>query len=74
VSSKNKDELIYALATKYNLPISKVEEIITFQFKFVKNIMTKGDFEAIRLPYFGKFSAKKERIKYINKLTDETKG
>ena len=74
MSSKNKDEIIYALATKYNLPISKVEEIVTFQFKFVKSIMAKGDFEAIRLPYFGKFSAKKERIKYINKLTDEAKG
>ena len=70
---KNKEELIYKLATKYNLPISKVEEIITFQFKFVKNIMKKGDFESIRLPYFGKFSAKKERIRHINKKTDEIK-
>ncbi len=71
---KNKEELIYALANKYNLPIKKVEEIVTFQFKFIKTIMSKGDFEAIRLPYFGKFSAKKERIKYINKKTDEVKG
>ena len=46
---KNKDELIYKLANKYNLPISKVEEIVTFQFKFVKQIMQKGDFEAVRL-------------------------
>tara|TARA_R100000278_G_scaffold123019_2_gene110930 strand:+ start:661 stop:882 length:222 start_codon:yes stop_codon:yes gene_type:complete len=70
---KNKEELIYALATKYNLPISKIEEIVTYQFKFVKKVMQKGEFEAIRLPYFGKFSAKKERIKHITKLTDETK-
>lgn len=70
---KNKEELIYKLANKYNLPISKVEEIVTFQFKFVKQIMQKGDFEAVRLPYFGKFSAKKERIKHINKLSDEAK-
>tara|TARA_R110000744_G_scaffold114902_2_gene214875 strand:- start:1739 stop:1960 length:222 start_codon:yes stop_codon:yes gene_type:complete len=71
--AKNKDEIIYKLATKYNLPISKVEEIVTFQFKFVRNIMKSGSFDAIRLPYFGKFSAKKERIKHINKLTDEAK-
>ena len=70
---KNKEDLIYALATKYNLPISKIEEIVTYQFKFVKKVMQKGEFEAIRLPYFGKFSAKKERIKHITKLTDETK-
>ena len=69
----NKDEIIYKLATKYNLPISKVEEIVTFQFKFVQTIIKKGNFESVRLPYFGKFSAKKERIKYINKLTDEAK-
>lgn len=71
--ASNKDEIIYKLATKYNLPISKIEEIVSFQFKFVQKIMKKGDFESVRLPYFGKFSAKKERIKHINKLTDETK-
>ncbi len=70
---KNKQELIYALATKYNLPISKIEEIVTFQFKFVKQVMQQGDFTTARLPYFGKFSAKKERIKHITKLKDETK-
>ena len=71
--AKTKDEIIYKLATKYNLPISKVEEIVTFQFKFVTNVMKNGKFDAIRLPYFGKFSAKKERIKHINKLNNEAK-
>ena len=70
---KNKEELIYSLANKYNLPISKIEEIVNHQFKFIKQIMQKGDFESIRLPYFGKFSAKKERIRHINKKTNEIK-
>ena len=35
--------------------------------------MQKGNFEAVRLPYFGKFSAKKERIKHITNLKNETK-
>ena len=70
---KNKEELIYFLANKYNLPIQKIEEIVNYQFKFTKNIMKAGKFETIRLPYFGKFSAKKERIKHINKLKDEIK-
>jgi len=70
---KNKEELIYFLATKYNLPISKIEEIVTYQFKFVKKVMQSGKFEAIRLPYFGEFSAKKERIKHITNLKNETK-
>ena len=70
---KNKEELIYKLATKYNLPISKVDKIVTFQFKFVKDTIKDGGFDVVRLPYFGKFSAKKERIKHITRLKDETK-
>lgn len=53
------------MATKYNLPLSKVEEIVDYQFKFASRVMRKGDFESVRLPYFGKFSAKKGRIKHI---------
>jgi nucleoid DNA-binding protein len=60
-----KQNLIQKIATKHNLPLSKVEEIVNYQFKFVAAIIKKGDFQAIRLPYFGKFSAKKERIKHI---------
>jgi len=69
----SRDEAIYKLATKYNLPISKIEEIVSFQFKFVASVIKLGTFKTVRLPYFGKFSAKKERIKHINKLTDEAK-
>lgn len=65
---KDKKAIIHKLATRYEMPLSKIEEIINHQFKFVAKIMKKGDFEMIRLPYFGKFSAKKERIKYINKM------
>ena len=60
-----KQSLIQKIATKHNLPLSKIEEIINYQFKFVASIIKKGDFESVRLPYFGKFSTKKERIKHI---------
>lgn len=71
---KNSQELIYFLANKYNLPISKVEEIVSYQFKFVNQVMKEGSFAPVRLPYFGKFSAKKERIKHVNRISDESKG
>lgn len=58
--------IIQKLATKYNLPLTKVEEIVFHQFKYVAKIMKKGDFEMIRLPYFGKFHAKKSRIAHLN--------
>lgn len=60
--------IIQKLATKYNLPLNKVEDIVYHQFKYVAKIMKLGDFETIRLPYFGKFHAKKSRIAHINEL------
>ena len=69
---RDKKVIIQILATKYNLPLKKVEEIVNHQFKFVEQIMKKGDFDSIRLPYFGKFSVKPKRVEYINKLKDES--
>ena len=65
---KNKKEIIYSLANKYNLSLKKVEEIINYQFKYIAKIMKEGKFETIRLPYFGKFSVNPNRVKHINKL------
>jgi nucleoid DNA-binding protein len=69
---KNKKDLILFLADKYNLTIKEVEKIVMHQFKFVANIMSKGNFETVRLPYFGKFSVNQKRVKFINKLKNET--
>lgn len=69
--SKNKREIIHYLANKYNLPLSKIEEIVDYQFKFVADVMTKGDFDSIRLPYFGKFTVNTKRVEHINRLKDE---
>ena len=66
--SRDKKMIIQILATKYNLSLSKVEEIIKHQFKFVEKIMKKGDFESVRLPYFGKFSVNPKRVKHITDL------
>ena len=65
--AKTKKGAIHNLATKYNLPLEKIESIVTSQFKYVAKVMSEGKFDAVRLPYFGKFSAKKGRIKYINR-------
>ena len=67
---KNKKEIIYSLANKYNLSLKKVEEIVNYQFKYTTKIMKEGKFETIRLPYFGKFSVNPNRVKHINKLKD----
>tara|TARA_R110002012_G_scaffold155817_2_gene316652 strand:+ start:1152 stop:1373 length:222 start_codon:yes stop_codon:yes gene_type:complete len=69
---KDKNYFIYFLATKYNLPLSKVEQIINYQFKFVESTMKVGKFEGVRLPYFGKFHVNPNRLKHIKKLSNDT--
>lgn len=71
IMKMSKDLIIYKLANKYNLPLKKIEEITNFQFKYVTKIMKEGKFESVRLPYFGKFSANKYRIKYIQELKNK---
>ena len=65
---RDKKIIIQILATKYNLPLKKGEEMVNHQFKFTEKIMKKGDFDSVRLPYFGKFSVNPNRVKHINKL------
>lgn len=71
--AKDKQVIIYYLANKYNMPLSKVEQILSHQFKYVEKIMKEGKFETIRLPYFGKFSVNPNRVEYINKKKNEKK-
>ena len=68
----SKKLIIYKLANKYNLPLQKVEEIVNYQFKYVATIMKEGNFESIRLPYFGKFHVNKNRLKYIQEKSGTT--
>lgn len=70
---KDKQDLIHILATRHNLPLSKIEKIINFQFKQVAKIMKMGEFEGIRLPYFGKFTVNPKRVEHITKLKDKCK-
>ena len=68
---KDKKIIIQTLATKYDLPLHKVKEIVSYQFKFVEKIIKEGNFESIRLPYFGNFSVNPNRVKYLTQLKDK---
>lgn len=65
--------IIQKLATKYNLPLKVVEEIVFYQFKYVALVMKNGSFDSIRLPYFGKFWAKQGRIDHLNRKSESKK-
>ena len=68
----NQKSIIQKIATKYNLPLKVVTNIINHQFKFVNKIIAKGEFEGVRLPYFGKFDVNKKRLKYIKEKSGST--
>lgn len=65
--AKSKKALIQDLASKHNLPLKTVTDIVESQFKYAAKIMADGSFDTIRLPYFGKFSVKPGRLKNVNK-------
>ena len=69
--AKNKKEIIYSLANKYNLPLQKIEEVVNYQFKYTSNVIKAGKFEVVRLPYFGKFSVNPKRVKYLTDLKNK---
>lgn len=60
------------LATKYNLPISKVQEAVYHQFKYTSKTIREGNFEAVRLPYLGKFHVNPGRLKHLNERPDNS--
>jgi|TARA_R110002020_G_scaffold4440_1_gene19400 nucleoid DNA-binding protein len=68
---KNKKELIYYLANKYNLPLKTIDRMVNYQFKYVSKIMSIGNFEGIRIPYFGLFSVNPNRVKYLTQLKNK---
>jgi len=72
--TKSKKEIVQILATKYNLPLEKVENIINSQFKYVTSIMSDGSFDSVRLPYFGKFSSKQSRRDILTKKKNGLTG
>jgi nucleoid DNA-binding protein len=57
--------ILQKLATKYNLPIQKIEEAVYYQFKYTSNLIKSGSFESVRLPYLGKFHVLPGRLKYL---------
>ncbi len=71
---KDRKEIIYFLADRYDLSTKQVQKIIEHQFKYVTKIMRKGDFDTVRLPYFGKFAVNPKRVKHINNLKKKKDG
>ena len=62
--------IIQKLATKHDLPLQKVEEAVMYQFKYSADLIKKGNFESVRLPFLGKFHVMPGRLKYLQKRNE----
>ena len=68
------DELVKAIAKKYEISEFKADLIVKSQFKILKNIIEEGDFKSLRLKHLGMFTVKKNRFKYYKNGRRRKKG
>jgi len=50
------DEIVKAIAKKYEISEFKADLIVKSQFKILKNIIEEGDFKSLRLKHLGMFT------------------
>lgn len=62
----DRQALYEEVSEKVDLTPEEVEEAVRYQFKYIAEVMEEGNFEAVRLPYFGIFKVKEERLKHLN--------
>jgi len=64
----HKKEIIRKIARELGLSIGEVEEAVDSQFHFVASVMKSDTFDQIRLPFFGRFWVKAQRLKHLQKF------
>jgi len=64
-------QIINRLAEKHDLSSKKVRQAVMHQFRFVRKIMSKGDFESVRIRYLGKFHVNPKRVEKLNQNNGE---
>lgn len=59
------------LARKYGITMHEVNLAVSSQFSLVRKVIKTGNFEQIRLPFFGRFWVKAARKRYLDSLPDK---
>jgi hypothetical protein len=59
------------IAKEINAPLEEVITIVRAQSKYVTHVMEHSGFEAVSLPYLGKFLVKPMRLKKLNEAMAE---
>jgi len=65
-TNKLKKEIYKEIAKELGMSLAEVSNIAESQYLFIKQIMQRGGFEQVRLPYLGKFHVKPYRAQQLN--------
>jgi nucleoid DNA-binding protein len=66
----DREALYHEVADKVDLTPDEVQEAVRYQFQYVAEVMKEGNFESVRLPYFGIFKVKDGRLEHLNTNQD----
>ena len=66
IKEVNRRSIYSKIAKERGLSLKEVDLAVSSQFSFVRQIMKKGKFEQVRLPFFGRFWVKPARKKYMD--------
>lgn len=63
----DRERIYRKIARELGIKTDKVKEVVRHEFKFVKKVMERGNFNSVRLPRFGIFEVKEKRLKNVKK-------
>lgn len=64
-------QIIDELAKEFDLKPKQVRKAVMHQFEFIRKVMKKGDFESVRLRYFGKFKVNPKRLENLQQSNEQ---
>ena len=64
--NKLKQEIYKEIKEEMGGEIEEIESICESQFQFLAYTMAKGEFDGVRMSYFGRFHVNPNRVKNLN--------
>jgi nucleoid DNA-binding protein len=64
--NKIKAEIIKTVKDELGGSTTEIESVVESQFQFIAYTMSKGLFDSVRMPYFGRFKVNPYRLRKLN--------
>lgn len=64
--NKIKAEIIKTIKDELGGTTAEIESVVESQFQFIAYTMSKGLFDSVRMPYFGRFKVNPYRLRKLN--------